>query len=303
VQLQPAEIRFVKIKQLIPAEYRGRHRWGGIALSYTGGVLEVWAQIAFHGVDGAGSVDETFNILDEPGSDVRQAVWWMPEKGTAVIALGNSSDTSIHTTLQFSDGDSREVEIAPFATEFVRYRGDKKQRKDSPSGGSSESVRLQTVGPAGSLRPAGFIVSGKQNFASSIRFYDPRGAKQQNLFATNLRLKGATPRLMLKNTSDGEITASPKFFPASGAQGQPIELPAIGINPQEAVEVDLQPLTTTLANRPDVDSVSVEVVNSGTPGTLIGSLYSTNNATQLTSDVPLRDSGRAQFHGQLPVEG
>jgi len=294
VQLQPAEIRFVKIEQLIPAKHRGRHKWGGIALSYTGGVLEVWAQIAFHGVNGGGSVDETFNILDEPGSDVREAVWWMPEKATAVIALGNSSDTSIHTTLQFSDGDYREVEIAPFATEFVRYRGDKKQRKNSPSGGSSESVKLQTVGPAGSLRPAGFIISGKQNFTSSIRFYDPRGAKQQHLFATNLRLKGTTSRLVLKNTSDATVSASPKFFPASGERGQPIELPTIDLDPQETAEVDLQPLTAALANRPDIDSASVEVVNSGAPGTLIGSLYNTNKATQLTSDVPLRDSGRAR---------
>ncbi|HKP37389.1 MAG TPA: hypothetical protein VJT71_11060 [Pyrinomonadaceae bacterium] len=97
VQLQPAEIRFIPVEELMPQSLRGRHRGGGLALSYTGNVLEVWAQITFHGV-GGGSVDETFNILEEPGSDMREAVWLMPGKSTAVIALGNSSDSNIRTT-------------------------------------------------------------------------------------------------------------------------------------------------------------------------------------------------------------
>lgn len=34
VTLQPAEIRFVPVQELMPEALRGRHRWGGIALSY-----------------------------------------------------------------------------------------------------------------------------------------------------------------------------------------------------------------------------------------------------------------------------
>jgi len=110
IQLQPAEIRFVPVEQLMPEYLRGRHRWGGIALSYTGNVLEVWAQITLHGI-GGGSIDETFNILEEPGSDTREAVWLMPRKSTAMIALGNSSSTAIHTTAQFGGGASEDFEI------------------------------------------------------------------------------------------------------------------------------------------------------------------------------------------------
>ena len=46
IQLQPAEIRFVPVEELMPEALRGRNRWGGIALSYTGGVMEVWARLA-----------------------------------------------------------------------------------------------------------------------------------------------------------------------------------------------------------------------------------------------------------------
>src|SRR5215217_4451463 len=58
LQLQPTEIRFARIDSLIP-KYNRHHRWGGMSLSYVGGLLEVWAQITFHGAGGSGSIDET----------------------------------------------------------------------------------------------------------------------------------------------------------------------------------------------------------------------------------------------------
>src|SRR5438045_5934739 len=104
VQLQPAEIRFIPVEQLMPESIRGTQRWGGIALSYTGNVLEVWAQITFHGI-GGGSIDETFNVLEEPGSDTREAGWWMPRQSTAIIALGNTSANAVRASVQFSPGE------------------------------------------------------------------------------------------------------------------------------------------------------------------------------------------------------
>jgi hypothetical protein len=122
VQLQPAEIRFVPIDSLLPADARGHQHLGGIALSYTGGVLEIWAQITFQGVAGNGGIDETFNILEEHGSNTQEAVWLAPAKSTALIALGNSSDAPAHAVVQFGDGELKELDIAPFATEYLRRR-------------------------------------------------------------------------------------------------------------------------------------------------------------------------------------
>lgn len=68
------------------------------------------------GRQGRGSTDVTFSVLDGRGSAVQEAVWWMPEGGTAVLALGNSSDALLRTTVQFPDGEAQEVDIAPFAT-------------------------------------------------------------------------------------------------------------------------------------------------------------------------------------------
>jgi hypothetical protein len=162
VTLQPAEIRFVPVESLMPDRHKGKHRWGGIALSYTGGILEVWAQITFQGVGRNGSIDETFNLSEDQGSDTREAVWSMPKESRAVLALWNSSDTLIQTTAQFSDGESEVVTIAPFATEFVRRPAHEGQGNDA----SSESVRLTTVGPAGSLRVA------SKNWILSSEYHD-----------------------------------------------------------------------------------------------------------------------------------
>jgi hypothetical protein len=287
VQLQPAEIRFIKVEQLIPASYHGRHRWGGMTLSYMGGVLEVWAQLTFHGVGGGGSIDETFNILEEPGSDTREAVWSMPKGSHAIIALGNSSERAIHTTAQFLDDSTEEIEIAPFATKLLRRHARGHEEEDTVN----DSVKLTTIGPAGSLRVAGFITSDDHNFTSSIRFSDTKKATGPNLYATNLRLKNTTQRMVLKNTSDSVVTTSARFFSAAGDQSDPIVLPSLILEPQQTVSIDLGPLRTAAAARTDLNSVSVQVQNSGSPGSLIGALYSVEDATQLTYDVPLRDSG------------
>jgi hypothetical protein len=287
VTLQPAEIRFVPIESLMSDRDKGRHSWGGIGLSYDGGLLEVWAQITFQGVGRSGSIDETFNLFEDQGSDTREAVWSMPKGSKAVLALGNSSNELIQTTALFSNGETQVVTIAPFATEFVRRTAHEGQGND----GSSESVRLTTVGPAGSLRVAGFVLGGEQNFNTSIRFADTKNAAQPNLYATNLRLDNHVPRLLLENTSDSAVSARPKFFPASGEQGNPIELPEIILGPRQIADVDLRPLTEAATRRTDLSSVSVQVLNSGAAGSLIGALYSRDKVKRLRYDVPLRDSG------------
>src|SRR5437016_2904723 len=62
VQLQPAEIRFVEIASLIPAQERWRVRWGGMSLSYTGKAFDIWAQITLLGAINSGSSDVTFSV-------------------------------------------------------------------------------------------------------------------------------------------------------------------------------------------------------------------------------------------------
>lgn len=278
IRLQPAEIRFVAIESLIPEEHRNRHIWGGMSLSYTGGLLQVWAQITLHGLNGIGSADVTFSVLNGRGSDVQEAVWWMPNgNSTAIIALGNSSSVPIHTRLQYSNGEAQEVDIAPFATRYIR-----RQR--------GNAVKLTTAGPAGSLKAAGFVTNNNQRFTSGIRFYDTQNAVQSHLFATNFKVRNHSSHLLLKNTTAASVTARPRFRPMSGT-GSAVELAPVTLAAGEIVELDLRPLIAAAETRNDLDSVNVQIENTGLPGSLIGALYSTDRTTDVTQDVPLRDSG------------
>ena len=290
VQLQPAEIRFVPVESLIPEEHRGRHRWGGIALSYAGRLLEVWAQLRLLSVGRGGSVDVLFSVLRDRRSNVSQAVWWMPLGATAVIALGNISDVPIRATLQFSDDSTQEVVISPFATEFVRYRGRRSSGNAQRRYGTGEAVTITSIGPEGGLITTGLVTSPRNRFSNIIRFYDTANAVQPNLFATNFQASAAESRLVLKNTTDSPITARPRFLPIAGEAGNPVELPAVTVRPQEIREVDLQPLRAAATHRTDLDSVSVQITNSGAPGSLIGALHAISPAGA-PLDAPLRDTG------------
>ncbi len=173
----------------------------------------------------------------------------MPPQGRTVIALGNSSDTAIQTRLQFSNGDAQVVHIAPHATEYVRPRTRNGNSTHEQLDGRGESVRLETVGPAGSLKVGGLVAGADSRLLSSIRFYDTQNVVQPHLFATNVKLRGHVPRIVLKNTSATSVSAQPRFRPATGEDGIPVELPPVTLAPGEIAELNLDPLIAAAAGR------------------------------------------------------
>jgi hypothetical protein len=299
ITLKPAEMRFVDTKSLIPAKERNRHKWGGMAFSYYGGFMEAWAQLTLHGIRGGGSVNVLFTVLSQKRSNTAEAVWWTPRGGSAVVALGNSSDQRLHANLIFSSGDSESVDVPPFGTEIVRVHSN---MLGPASSDRVEAVSIDYTGPEGSLIPTGYTASDGGKFASMIRFYDTQHIVQQDLFANNLHVNDATPHMVLRNVSADFIMASPTFVAASGDMNNAIKLKPIRLAPSETTEVDLSGLLRAAARRSDLDSVSVQVGNSGSAGSLVGALYSINKTTGATYDVPLRDSGPVRAStGGYPV--
>lgn len=298
IQLKSAEMRFVKVTDLIPAEHRNRHRWGGMSLSYLGNSMEVWAQMTFHNANRNGSTNSFFAVVDAPRSNVREAVWRAPKNSTAAIALGNYSDYPTAATLTFSNGDVEQVNIAPYATEIIRRRNNGQNQSSI----EAESVRIDASGQMGRLIPIGFVSSANGDFSSSIRFADTENIAQSNLYATNFRLKDSTPHIILKNTSTDAIAARPRFLPALGEGSGVVELASIVIPANGIKELNLTALINAARTRTDLESVSVQIINSGDRGSLIGAANFTNNVTGIDYDIPLRDSGTAaNSAGGYPV--
>jgi hypothetical protein len=297
IQLKPGEMRFVDVMNLIPADERNRHKWGGMSLSYSGNFMEVWAQLTMHDVGKNGSTNVLFVVVNAPRSNVREAVWRMPKNATATIALGNYSDSLTVATLTYSNGETEQVNIAPYATEIVKRRNNGQNQSNA----EAESVRIESSGEPGRLITTGLVVSNNRDFASSIRFYDPQNVSQPNLYATNFRLKDSTPYLILKNTTADAVTARPRFLPAAGEGSGVIELPMVTIPANAVKEVNLNSLVNAAKTRTDLASVSVQIINSGAAGSLIGAVNTTNNVTKVDYDIPLRDSGLRSSAGGYTV--
>ena len=84
-----AEVKTINLKTLMPPAIRGRRDLGGMTLSYTGGMFEMWGQLRLMNVNHGNSVDVTFALSQDRRSAIRNAVWWMPKNGEATIAIGN----------------------------------------------------------------------------------------------------------------------------------------------------------------------------------------------------------------------
>lgn len=284
VRIESTEIRYVKIGELIPEAYRHEHNWGALSLTYNGFNREMWSQFRFLAVNGGGNVDEFFTVKEESRSDLLEAAWWMPPQSEAIIALGNLTDDDTSATLTFNDGGTRTVKMKPHETEIIRHSD---RGKDG-----AESVRIEVTGAAGSIVPTGIITARDGSFNSVIRFYNPKAAKQSHLFANGFRVAGVTPHMMLKNTTSAALTVQAEFIPLSGTlSGSTFILSNINLNPNEVTEVDLSGLQRMAAKNPALKTVSVQITNTGAPGSVIGSLYGIDQSTGANYDVPLRDSG------------
>lgn len=61
--------------------------------------------------------------------------------------------------------------------------------------------------------------------------------------------------------------------------------------PNGIAEVDIQPLKAAVFGISEFDHVSIQVLNTGSTGSLIGALTGKDDQTGMTYDVPLRDIG------------
>ncbi len=287
-EMKPREVKTVDLRTLMPIAIRARKDIGGLILEYTGGTFEMWAQLRLMRVNRGNSVDVPFSILQDRRSTVRNAVWWMPSDGEAVVAIGNFGNSILKAKATFANEDSEQIEIPPFGTHLIKRRP---KRSRSNERGNVEAVTLEALGSNNNLVATGVVSSVNEQLTSSIRFYDTGYVAQPNLYATNFRLKDVKPKLVLRNTGVETIRATPKFIAVQGGPNAFIDLPYMSLAPNEVAHVDLQPLKSAVNGNPDFDNVSVQVLNDGKPGSLIGALSGTDDTSGITYDVPLRDIG------------
>lgn len=283
--MQAAEVKTIDLKTIMPASIRNRKDLGGMSLRYTGLPLEMWGQLRLLRAQNGGSVDVTFTYLSDRRSAVRNSVWSTSKSGTGVIAIGNPRNTPTKAVLQFANGDVTEIEVAPFGTELVRRRSPQQQAL------SADGVTVRSADGSVDLIVAGAVLTADRGFTGSIRFYDTEIVAQQNLFATNFRLHNVDSHVVLRNVGATDVLTTPRIRPVNGDPNNFIDLPAVTLKSNEVRTVDLTQVALTTQQDPAFKNVSVEIINTGPKGSLVGALNGADQVTGMTYDVPLRDSG------------
>ena len=257
---------------------------GGLELSYMGHSREVWAQANLRPQPGAEpieSLDAGFGMTIDYVSARLETVWpvLLPAE-RVVVALANTSadpltvhvtDPDGHTDLHLAAHSGTVLNVATHAHAV-----------------GADWMRLEHDGAVGALRAAGFVLSALDKRPRLMRFFDPAGAVQQDLFATGLPLGNMSVTIALKNTTTTPLSAAAELLDPT--TGTPLFVTAtVQIPPGGAALI-----APDLAGLSPVTRVGVRIVNSNaTPGSLIGTLHGTNRVTHLVYDVPLRDSGGA----------
>lgn len=299
ITLQPAEVRWMRLSELNQPTGADVITNDAVELEYLGRKLEVGAQVTLIRQTQTGSVDVPFSARADYRSAVQEAVWFLPPAAQSVVVLGNASGLPVSVGIKRGGRAAEQLEIGPHETRTLISPSTQDGARQLQQA-NVDSMRLEVAGEVGSLRATGFVeLRGK--FIGGIRFYDPSTGQQSDIFATNLRIADKWPAMVLKNTSDTSITATPRFLPLQDSGGPPIELAPTVLGPRAAVVVDLSELLKASAGRPDFSRGSVQVVNTGRPGSLIGGLSAVDRRGVQAFDVPLREPGMInQSTGSYP---
>jgi len=283
--MQAAEVKTIDLRAIMSPSIRNRKDLGGMSIRYLGRPLEMWGQLRLLKAKHGSSVDVTFTYLSDRRSTVRNSVWSTSHDGLAIIAIGNPRSTPTRAILQFANGEVSEIDVAAFGTEIIR------RRSSQWEGLSADGVTVRAADGSVDLIVAGAVFSAQRGYMSSIRFYDPEFVAQQNLFATNFRFHGVNSHLMLRNTGSTDVVTTPRIRPVTGDADNLIDLPAVTLRSNEIRKVELTPLALATEYNPAFDNVSVEIINTGPKGSVVGALNGEDDVTGMTYDVPLRDSG------------
>lgn len=92
---------------------------GYAKVSYSGRLMELGAQLTLYPTAGRGGLDSPRSLSVDFADNNREAVTWVPEKSSTVLALTNVSETDLRVRLAV-DGESRELLLKPHTTELER---------------------------------------------------------------------------------------------------------------------------------------------------------------------------------------
>ena len=281
IKLAASETRHLNIKLLVPRE-EWEHNLGGVAVSFTGQAMGVWAQATLSDFYGFGNVDLPVFHNAMYKSNVADAVWWEPKHAKSYVILGNSSEETLHIEVKV-DGKAYKVELGPHATTVREVHGGQDDDHNELN-----SVHVSSDGPAGTLRVSGYALSHSEGFVNTIRFFDPDNSTEPAVYANGLHFSAGENHLAVKNLSSQPLRIWGTAFP-TGDQGplQAVAIPSVIVAAGEVEELNL----SGLGDLTQLDGSAVKIESTGPNASVIASFLNFNTDRRMVRGVPLRDIG------------
>jgi hypothetical protein len=214
-------------------------REGSVQVFHLGRDLVIGAQVYLE--DDARSLAFEEKVA-EPAtfhSSQLRVVWWLPsQKGEVLLALSNTSDSTVTATAlavgqRPTRGGSATVKLAPHETRLLNVQGDL-FGNDHGAMSRLGGISVEHNGPAGAVLARGFARESARGYSLAVQFADPQGAKSSAYQGAGLRLGTAggealTPVAVAYNAGTEEATVTGRM-PYTTGDGGTAEVPCPKFN-------------------------------------------------------------------------
>lgn len=276
------------MEDLLCAEGLSSEELGWLKLRYTGVFLGLGAQLTLYDNKQIIGVDSPRSLSADFKSQSRSAAYFIPEGGTAKLALTNTSKDNLLVDMHCGSF-SKNISISGSGTDIELLSRSDISRDQFVVNGAA-SCDITSDGDPTTLRVVG-VVNGKHGYAAPIRFYDPATATFPSLTAVGVDTSADTV-IVLHNLSDEPVRYTPTMVEATLKEPTKIVLPAAILRPHSDDVLNISRALTEL-KRQMIPVATVTFQSNAPNGAFVGSLTQINLKEDLIEDIPFRTANRA----------
>ncbi len=253
-------------------------REGSIQVFHLGRNLVLGVQVYLEDAAHSLAFEEKFAEFGNLPSSQLRGVWWLPsQKGEVLLALSNTSDSTVTATAN-ADGarPSRKgqltVQLQPHQTRLLNVQDDlfgKGRGAMSQLGG----ISVQHDGPAGAVLARGFA-RAPAGYSLAVQFSDPAGAKTSAYQGAGLRLGSVsgdslTPVVVAYNAGATETLVTGRLpYTLSDGGTAVATLPEVRLAPGETREINVAAGLSAASVPSDISAAGLEFEYTTEPGSV-----------------------------------
>ena len=294
VVLKPQSVRQLRIADLTAGS--SGFSAGNMRLGYVGPWRAVTAQVTVVSSQRRVSFESNAVLPNDFASSRLAGIVWIPDEETeARLALTNTTSAALKVAAVIRQR-TKSVLLGAHQTRLVNL---KEWVERNTSAGTL--VTLTHDGQPGALIATGFLTNSATGFSSNLFLVDPAAGKSSQLSGAHFRFGIPNPaegfpvgtqfRGILALGDAGSSTTTGQVFVdyTSGGDSLRVQPGSFTLEPGAVTTMSLSDELARLGISGPVSDAGVDIVYTGTPGSVIGNLTSFDQSGDFSFDVPLKD--------------